>query len=315
LTLAVLPVAARSERLDGALSPADARFAFDVFLVGDSGPMPDVRTADANCDGEVTPGDALAIYERYLRDLPAPPCFAADDDGAVSRRALHLHHRAVASLPGASARYEVALAVDSPRDFSAFGLRLTYPLDALELISIDASADTEDWIAVEAIERTPGEVIAGGFNTGPIANAEPIVLMRLVFAVHAQEVDGRRVAVDMLRDDLAGTEVISDAGTHDASHPTPTSYGLRHSMTGDPVRSAVIRLDVPAGKDRARLRLAVHDGNGRLVRVLVDDTRDPGFYEIVWDRTDESGVEVPSGVYYCRLQTHDLIESTKVVVH
>jgi hypothetical protein len=317
LLLAAAPSAAQSGRADGALSPADAHGAFNAFVGGASESGLATSKRDANCDGVVTPGDALAIYERYLLDLPAQPCFSRAVD--VGQRAclppqLHLRHRAFAPLPGSPARYEVDLEVEDASRFNAFGLRLTDPWEDLELVAVELGADTEHWIAIDGVERAPGEVIAGGFNTGPAAPTEPLQLMRFVFAVHARAVDGRRILVDGLSDDLAGAEVVSDAGTSEAAHPAPVSFGLHHGAASRPDQRAVIQLDVPAGRDRARLRLVVHDATGQLVRVLLDDTRTPGFYQVVWDGTNRSGIEVPSGVYYCRLQTYGLVESMRLVI-
>lgn len=316
LPLLLATSAAAVQSAGAALSPDDARFALDAFLGGETGLTLDVHEVDVNCDGQVTPGDALAIYERYLLGLPAEPWFARHATAASAHPAprLHLRHRAFAARPGVSARYEVELEIDDVSAFTAFGLHLTYPIDELEFVTLEPGAETEDWIAVEGAAHGPGEVVAGGFNTGPVAATGPLVLVRLVFAVRAREVDGRRITVHTLSDDLAGAEVISDAGSPRAVHPTPVSFGIHQQATGPTGRHPVIRLDVPAGKDPARLRVAVHDAEGRLVRVLADDTRAPGYYDLTWDRTNLSGMEVPPGVYYCRLQTYELVETTRVVI-
>ena len=55
--------------------------------------------------------------------------------------------------------------------------------------------------------------------------------------------------------------------------------------------------------ERGRVRLAIYDLLGREVAVLVDGTRDPGYFSAVWDGRDRSGKEVASGVYLCVLET------------
>ncbi len=57
-------------------------------------------------------------------------------------------------------------------------------------------------------------------------------------------------------------------------------------------------------RERGRVRLAVYDVSGRLVRVLVDGERAPGAEHVArWDGRDERGEPVASGVYFARLVT------------
>jgi len=48
--------------------------------------------------------------------------------------------------------------------------------------------------------------------------------------------------------------------------------------------------------------LKVYDVTGRLVNILVDETKPAGHYRIDWQATDENDIPVASGVYYIKLQ-------------
>jgi hypothetical protein len=50
------------------------------------------------------------------------------------------------------------------------------------------------------------------------------------------------------------------------------------------------------------LLLQVYDVHGHLVRRLVAGTRGAGRHVVTWDGTDDEGIELPSGVYFCRIQ-------------
>ncbi|MHB8077639.1 MAG: FlgD immunoglobulin-like domain containing protein [Candidatus Krumholzibacteriia bacterium] len=52
----------------------------------------------------------------------------------------------------------------------------------------------------------------------------------------------------------------------------------------------------------ARTRMTIYDLAGRTVRVLVNAVEPAGNYEIRWDGTSDSGQQMPSGVYLCRLE-------------
>lgn len=66
--------------------------------------------------------------------------------------------------------------------------------------------------------------------------------------------------------------------------------------------------------DQTRLIVSVYDTNGMLVRVLIDETREPGSYSAEWDGRDAHGVPVSSGVYFCRLQAGKFTDSKKMVL-
>ncbi|MFC1573326.1 right-handed parallel beta-helix repeat-containing protein [Candidatus Eisenbacteria bacterium] len=55
-------------------------------------------------------------------------------------------------------------------------------------------------------------------------------------------------------------------------------------------------------KTTLRVRLAVYDALGRLVRHLVDKEQPTGIHGVTWDGTNEQHQTTGAGVYYCRLQ-------------
>ncbi|MCC7144589.1 MAG: T9SS type A sorting domain-containing protein, partial [Candidatus Eisenbacteria bacterium] len=62
------------------------------------------------------------------------------------------------------------------------------------------------------------------------------------------------------------------------------------------------------------VRAEVFDASGRLVRVLVDGVLNTGRHEQGWDRRDQSGVRVPAGIYFVRLDAGGKGSRQKVVV-
>lgn len=60
--------------------------------------------------------------------------------------------------------------------------------------------------------------------------------------------------------------------------------------------------------------LRVHDASGRLVRTLCSGLRQPGFYTATWEGTDSRGRQVPSGVYFYRLNAPGASGVKKAVV-
>ena len=50
-------------------------------------------------------------------------------------------------------------------------------------------------------------------------------------------------------------------------------------------------------------RLRVYDVSGRLVATLLDGPRGPGTHRVEWNGRTDSGREVATGIYLCRLET------------
>lgn len=63
-----------------------------------------------------------------------------------------------------------------------------------------------------------------------------------------------------------------------------------------------------------RVKLTVYNILGQKVKVLVDERKPPGYYEVTWDGRDDSGQEVGSGVYLCRLKARGFLEVRKIVL-
>ena len=72
-----------------------------------------------------------------------------------------------------------------------------------------------------------------------------------------------------------------------------------------------IKYQIP---DAGGVSLRAYDSSGRLVKVLVDEEKPAGSYASRWDGKNISGQEVPSGVYFCRLQTGEFVSTRKVIL-
>jgi hypothetical protein len=61
------------------------------------------------------------------------------------------------------------------------------------------------------------------------------------------------------------------------------------------------------------VELSIHSVDGRRVRTLVHETREPGSYRIVWDGRDDRGERVLPGMYYVRFTTPRVRASRSLV--
>jgi hypothetical protein len=92
---------------------------------------------------------------------------------------------------------------------------------------------------------------------------------------------------------------------------TPAAYRAYQSYPNPFNPFCRIRYDIATA---ARVSLRVFDVSGGLVRTLVDAWREPGVFSEVWDGRDDTGKQLPSGVYLLRLEAGDLVTMGKAVL-
>lgn len=92
----------------------------------------------------------------------------------------------------------------------------------------------------------------------------------------------------------------------------PLATALRGALPNPFNPRTTIRLTVAEPRDR--LELSVFDISGRLVRRLMEGPVAPGTYNVTWDGRSDAGRDVPSGLYFARMKTRDIEQSTKLLL-
>lgn len=60
--------------------------------------------------------------------------------------------------------------------------------------------------------------------------------------------------------------------------------------------------------------LAIYNTLGQRVKTLVDETKTPGYYDVIWDGRDDKGEEVASGTYIYKLEADDFKQTKKMIL-
>jgi len=79
----------------------------------------------------------------------------------------------------------------------------------------------------------------------------------------------------------------------------PKKINLRQNYPNPFKGTTVISFALPQAND---VELRIFNINGKEIRKLVYETRQPGFYNVLWDGKDGRGREVASGIYLCELR-------------
>jgi len=92
---------------------------------------------------------------------------------------------------------------------------------------------------------------------------------------------------------------------------TPVNFALTQNYPNPFSRSTIISYKIPTLTNDLRpsvVSLRVYDLTGRLVRTLVNESQQPGHYEVSWDGLDNSGRRVISGIYVYRIAVGSVTE-------
>jgi hypothetical protein len=98
--------------------------------------------------------------------------------------------------------------------------------------------------------------------------------------------------------DLAFKLVMDPDSRVPADGDRPGTLGMFQNVPNPFAGSTTIRYSLPSA---VHVKLEVFDVEGRLVRVLVNESQSAGMKSAVWEGTDAEGREMPSGVYFYRL--------------
>jgi outer membrane protein assembly factor BamB len=93
----------------------------------------------------------------------------------------------------------------------------------------------------------------------------------------------------------------------------PKAFSLGQNSPNPFNPSTTVSYSVPEGEPTP-VSLKIYDLRGRLVRTLVDETREAGEYSVIWEGKDASGRMVSSGVYLYRIKAGDFVQTRKMVL-
>lgn len=91
----------------------------------------------------------------------------------------------------------------------------------------------------------------------------------------------------------------------------PEAFKLSQNYPNPFNAQTTIRYQVP---HQTEIMLEIYNMSGQLIRTLVQEIQDAGFYSVQWDARDEFGSEVASGTYLYRLQTGEYILAKRLTL-
>ncbi len=74
---------------------------------------------------------------------------------------------------------------------------------------------------------------------------------------------------------------------------------------------ATIRFELPQA---TQVSLQIYDVSGRLIRTLLNESKEAGYHSLIWDGTDEHGQTMSSGLYFYRIDTEGFSDTKSMIL-
>jgi hypothetical protein len=249
-----------------------------------------IWAADIQTDGQIDILDALGLANIILNEPMAK--MAPSSSGA----ALWIEPK--------NRDRSYAIVLDSPVPVSGVQLSIKVPQGADVTSSPTSQHFTFSYNNENGILRALLYTLT---NTAVFSDG-PQTLLNLHFAEAAEHV---RIESTLIADEQ-GRQIPAQIKNQTAI--TPTAWVL-HQNSPNPFNPQTdIRYQIPQGKHAIHTTLKVYNLIGQEVKTLVDEYQDAGNYTITWDGRDSAGNPVPSGIYFCTMETGETSQAIKMIL-
>ena len=208
----------------------------------------------------------------------------------------------------------------------SFGVDMTAPNFSLTTIWTDTSFGGPypvTSVVTDALSGVDSVLLYYRVNNG-VWQTTPMVFEDSLYRGEIPEVDTVATidyylwAIDLATNvatDPAGAPTVfysfNRLGIAEQKIPKPTVFDLYQSTPNPCVCMTIIQYQLPI---KSRVSLRIYDVTGKLVRTLVDQPQEPGYYRVVWDGRDDFGKEVTSGIYFYRLEAGSYTAIRKLIL-
>ena len=133
------------------------------------------------------------------------------------------------------------------------------------------------------------------------------------YAVNPIQIRLRGITGSDYTSDMAIDDVHFDVDPTGIENPEglPSSFAMRSNYPNPFNPSTTISYQVPRQSD---VRIEIYNMLGQKVRTLINNRREPGDYEAIWNSKNDSGAEVGSGVYLYRMVAGDFVQVNKMIL-
>ena len=110
---------------------------------------------------------------------------------------------------------------------------------------------------------------------------------------------------------VLGREPVHMSDVSRLNKTIPTEFALHQNYPNPFNPETQIVYELP---QKSQVWIGIFDILGRQVRLLVNEEQPAGFYEAVWNGKNSAGQQLPSGVYFYRLETEKFTKTLKMML-
>lgn len=171
---------------------------------------------------------------------------------------------------------------------------------------VDVSSDSgQFWIPLERVSQNETAWTQKRYLVDDYVTPTDKMILRFT----AQDY-GDGSVVEALVDDFYIIALDSGLVAIDDETLVPNSFELFSPYPNPFNPKTVIGYQLPEHGD---VTMQVFDIKGRLIKTLIDGFVEPGFHEIEWNATDNNGIPVSTGVYFCKITIGHSSQTKKVL--
>jgi len=209
---------------------------------------------------------------------------------AVERPESNIAFALDAKVDASSSMYYVTLNMSDITSIHGFEVTMNYDTNALELV--EESIVGPVGLIIPSYEN--GTIsIANMFNGEEFGGTMTIGFKSIGTS--------RGVVVELtnalVADNALGISKVTDL-TNASLRALPTVYALSKNFPNPFNPTTTIEYQIPAS---GNVDMVIYNMTGQKVRTLVNETKNAGFYKVMWDGKNDMGESVASGLYFYKL--------------
>ncbi|NOZ60390.1 MAG: T9SS type A sorting domain-containing protein [Calditrichaeota bacterium] len=160
------------------------------------------------------------------------------------------------------------------------------------------------------VNRTP---FKSSYESGEVVILSPLPLSGYVFDHWSGDVTGIQnpefLIIDGNKNVTAHFKNITGVERIDKEIPDEFSLSQNYPNPFNPTTTINFQL-----ANSGRVNLQIYNIKGQQIKKLVDSYQSAGYYQVLWDATDQNGMKVPSGIYFYQIHTDEFTQIRKMTL-
>jgi hypothetical protein len=227
----------------------------------------------------------------------------------------------VYGLPGGSISVPLSLSNMDSTDIDSLEMTLSYDHTILRLDAVSFQNTLgADWLIGELDTSLTGQLTIFARAGTSLTKDETLMNLALDVASDAAVGDSTEILLErvlanggkVLSSTRNGRVIIGSVSPVDEKlSGTPEQFALYQNYPNPFNPSTTLQYDLP---EASHVRIAILDMLGRHVKTVIDNHHPAGQFRAGWDATDDRGVPVAAGIYFCRMEAGQFVNVIKLAL-